>query len=252
MLLADLPKALRRRWYVAMVGLIVTAGLAWVAYDKVPPSYTSTAEVLLLPPPTSVRDGGNPYLNLGGLDAAGDILSKAMSDDTTSQELKAAGAAGKFRVALDSAAAAPMVLVTAEAPSATTSLMTLGLVLDRMPATLADVQIRAKVPPNALITSTILTRTGDPVQSLKPVARAVGVAVGAGLVLSLLATGLIDAFLIRRRAAVNPVKGAALSSPSSTTSTRSTAGREREGESGAAAAEEPAEENSSALALNSR
>lgn len=249
MLLADLPKALRRRWYVAMAGLIVTAGLAWVAYDKVPPSYTSTAEVLLLPPPTSVRDGGNPYLNLGGLDAAGDILSKAMSDDTTSQELKAAGAAGTFRVALDSAAAAPMVLVTAEAPSATASLMTLGLVLDRMPAMLADVQIRAKVPPNALITSTILTRTGDPVQSLKPVARAVAVAVGAGLALSLLATGLIDAFLIRRRTAVSARKGAAPSSPSSTT-TRNAAGRE--GEPGAAAAEEPAGEGSSALALNSR
>lgn len=256
MFLADLMKALRRRWYLALVGVIATAALMAVAYDKAPPTYTSTAEVLLLPPASLVPAGGNPYLSLGGLDAAGDIVATAMSDQTRTSELKAAGAVGQFRVTLDSAAAAPMILVTSEAPSAAGSLTTLGLVVDRIPAVLADVQGLARVPSDALITSTVVTRSAEPVRSLKPVVRVVGLVGAGGLALSVLATALLDAALIRRRASRKPqmkrseAASHATSEPRPTTTP--TASSHAAGQAPTAPEDDSMRESSPTLALNRR
>ena len=197
MVLADLPRVLLRRWYVVLIGLLGTAAIGVLAFHASPPSYTSTAEVLLLPPATSVPAGGNPYLLLGGLDVAGDILAKSMSSDSSAAALMAAGASGKFSVALDRAGAAPMVLVTAETSSLGASRTTLGLVVNQIPSVLARVQDQAGVPQNARITSTVLTETMEPAKSLKPVLRTVGGAVAGGLVGTLLLTALVDAIIVR-------------------------------------------------------
>ncbi len=199
MVLADLPKVLLRRWYLVVVGLLGTAMLGLAAYQVSPPSFTSSAEVLLLPPSSAVPAGGNPYLQLGGLDVAGDVLSKAMSDDASAAALKEAGAAGAYTAQLDGTAAAPMVLVTAEASSAAGSQKTLGLVLARIPTVLNSIQDLAAAPQTARITTIVLTQTQQPVKNIKSVIRAVGVAVAGGLAVTLLLTAVVDAVLVRPR-----------------------------------------------------
>ena len=198
MLVTDLPRVLLRQWYLVLVGLIATAGLSAFGYIKTPPTYTSSAEVLLLPPGTSVPVGGNPYLFLGGLDVAGDIVAKAMSADNTAAQLKAEGFTGEYAVVLDKTAAAPMILVTTEAPTPAASEANMALILKEIPGVLTTVQTAASAPSNALISSAVLTRTDKPVKSLKPVVRGVGLAAVAGLALTLFFTAVVDSLAQKR------------------------------------------------------
>ena len=192
MFLTNLPRALLRLWYLTLVGLLMTAGLTYLTVQRVQPVYTAVGEVLLLPPRPTVPTGGNPYLYLGGLDVAGDILAKAMSDDATATALKAQGVRDEFTVVMDGAAAAPMILVTTTAADGASALRSLGVVLDRLPRTLEEVQRLAKAPSNAMIRSTLITRTTEPTLSLKPVLRAGGIAAAGGLVLTLMTVALAD------------------------------------------------------------
>jgi hypothetical protein len=194
-----MPWVLLDRWYLVLIGLLATGGLVVTALHLVPPSYTTKANVLLLPPPTSVPAGGNPYLSLGGLDAAADIVSKSLSVDSMRNSLKEGGALGEWTVELDSTAAAPLILVTVDAETPDSSRKTLGLVLQQIPEVLQRVQQAVNAPTNAYIRSSVITSTEQPVRGVKPVIRAVGVVAAGGLLATIFGTTLVDSFLARRR-----------------------------------------------------
>lgn len=199
MFLAELAKVLLRRWYLVALSVILAGGVGYGLTRVVPPSYSAEAEVLLLPPDTTVGRDGNPYLSLGGLTPAGDVLAKALSDPTTATRLRPLGATADYVVELDSDTPAPLVMVTVEGKTSAATMTTLDVVLDAIPGTLLDVQRAAKVPANAYISSTPITRTQEPTTSIKPMLRAVIVAGGGVLVLCLLLTAAIDALLRRPR-----------------------------------------------------
>lgn len=200
MFFAELTQVLRRRWYLLVVGALSTAAAGFLTFQAVPPSYSSSAEVLLLPPGPSVPDGGNPYLSLSGLTPAGDVLARALSDPKTADEVFAAGGRGEYTVVLDGDSPAPMVSVATEAETASDAMTTRDLVLDRLPATLREIQAAANVPGDAYITTSEVTRTIEPVKEIKPQIRALVVVVGGALVLTLLGTATVDALLRRRSA----------------------------------------------------
>lgn len=200
MFLSELHRVLLRRWYLVLLGAIATVGLGYQTTRMMPPDYTVTAETLMLPPATSVPAGSNPYLALGGLDAAGDVLSKSLSSDAAAAAVKAQGARGQYTVSLDPGTPAPLVLVTATASSSDDAMGTLQLVLNRLPVTLAEIQQSAKVPQNAMITSSVITKSTEAVKSSKPQVRALVVALGAGLGLTLLLVAAVDALMRGRRA----------------------------------------------------
>lgn len=70
-----------RRWYVVLVGLLLTLPLAYLAAQYVAPTYTMKASVVLLAPEETVGDGGNPYLAMGGLEAAVDVAATGLAAD---------------------------------------------------------------------------------------------------------------------------------------------------------------------------
>jgi capsular polysaccharide biosynthesis protein len=199
MFLSELPRVLLRRWYLVLVGLIVTVGAAYQTTQVVPPDYTVTAEALMLPPSSSVPAGSNPYLALGGLDAAADVLSKSLSSEAAAAELQAIGSRGEFTVALDPDTPAPLVLVTATASVPQDAAATLALVLDRLPQTLKQIQQAANVPQNAYITSTVITKSTEAVKSSKPQVRSLVIVLGAGIALSLFLAAAIDALIMVRK-----------------------------------------------------
>ncbi len=199
MFLADLPNVLLRWWYIVVAGVVCTVGLALFTLKVVPPTYHATAEVLILPPSTAVPKGGNPYLALGGLNAIGGVLSTALTDDKTVSELKAAGSNGEYTVGLDQLSPAPMLVVTADEPTAERSLETVQTVLDRLPGVLQGIQVSASVPTDSFITTTLITKSDKAAAQHKSQLRAVLVAVAAGLVGTLMVTAFVNALFPKSR-----------------------------------------------------
>jgi hypothetical protein len=206
MFFAELGQVLLRRWYLLLVGLLFAGAAGSATFQSVPPAFTATAEVLLLPPGPSVPEDGNPYLSLSGLSPAGDVLARALSDPKSADEVAAAGGRGQYTVALDGDSPAPLVFVSAEAETAKDALATRDLVLQRLPAMLRQIQAAANVPGSAYITTSEVTRADKPVKEIKPQLRALVMVVGGALVLTLLGTAAVDALLGRRHArrAVRP------------------------------------------------
>lgn len=196
--LSELRQVLFRRWYLVILGLTLTGGLAFSVMQYIPPEYSVQAETLMLPPATSVPPGSNPYLALGGLDAAADVLSKSLSSDPVRTQLRVEGGSGDFLIAPDKDTPAPLVLLTVTADSVEAAMSTMDLVLERMPANLQKIQLAANVPKDSYITSTLVAKSDHPVIGRKPQLRAIVFAAALGVCLTLLLTAALDALLKRQ------------------------------------------------------
>jgi hypothetical protein len=187
-----------RRWYVTLLGLVATLGLCALALQLVPAKYEATARVLLLPPASTVQKGGNPYLQLGGLDAAVSILGRSMSDAENQLALQAAGSTAKFTIGPDDLTSGPVLLLTADAKTPAQVLGSLQIALDRVPTSLAAIQRSVSVPKASMITSTVITQDNEAKVVRKSQIRAVVVAAVAGIILTLMIAALVDVRLRRR------------------------------------------------------
>jgi hypothetical protein len=194
----DIPVVLLRRWYLVLLGVLATVGLVVLALRVVPPTYSLTSDVLLLPPESAVAKGENPYLNLGGLESMADVVSKTVTDDRTRREVRAATGDVEYGVALDTSAAAPIVVVGVEARDPEAARATMGFLSQRLEQALQDVQLDSDVPTDALITLMPITQMNIPQVEYKSQVRAGVVAAVGGLAATLLLTALIDAAIRAR------------------------------------------------------
>jgi len=198
MVLSHMLRVLRRRWILAVLGILLTSGLAALTPRVVPPEYAVTASVLLLPPVRTSEPGANPYLSLGGLTGPTEVLARALADPVVAKELKAAGASGEYTVARDFNTSAPVLVVTAQDKTVVGATRTTDLVLERLPRTLRELQASINVAPEAMITSAVINHDAKPEILRKPLIRALLLVVVAGLVLTLTIAGIVDGILIRR------------------------------------------------------
>lgn len=72
--LADTLRSIWRRWYIFLLGLVLSFGLAGAAAVFIQPNYEAEGTLLLMPPTGVVGPEGNPYLYLGGMTEALDVL----------------------------------------------------------------------------------------------------------------------------------------------------------------------------------
>jgi hypothetical protein len=210
MFLREIPKVLLRRWYVVVLGLLATVGLVFAALSAVSPTYTLNSEVLLLPPPSAVPAGSNPYLVLGGLEGIGTVASRVMTADSSQRYVKAQFGTVDLGVALDPTAAAPMILIEVSSSSPKTSQAVEQFLSNRIPDVLLQLQKDAKVPSKSLITSTSVFAADIPQIGRKSQIRAAVVAAAAGLLVTILAAAAVDARTLRRRPARSRQQVAAL------------------------------------------
>jgi hypothetical protein len=212
---------LLRRWYFVILVLIGTVAASYFVVDKIGPTYEAKGAVLLFPPVTSVQQGsksgtvGNPYLMLGGLNNARDIVIRALTAKATREELCQQRSdigyeamrsqlckprpSVMYEAAPDFTNSAPIVLITVDAGSATNAVTGLNAVMERIPAVLTDLQEGLNLEGNAEITSLPLVTDRQPDVVHKDQIRA-GIVVGAGtLGLGLLMIGLLDGLAGARR-----------------------------------------------------
>src|SRR5690554_2295684 len=87
MFLQDLGRALLRRWYFVLVGLLATAAGVYGIQQYIPITYKAEASVVLVPPKTAVIEGENPYLYMGALDQAMSVLIVRMNSEIISKAI---------------------------------------------------------------------------------------------------------------------------------------------------------------------
>src|ERR1700761_4590468 len=108
MSVTGLGRVLITRWYVTLVGLLVTVALFFGAVTVVHVKYEAKSYVLLMPPnigdstapgsTAQVSGNGNPFLELGGLQPAVDALSRAAMDASNAQALQKKGMTATYNV----------------------------------------------------------------------------------------------------------------------------------------------------------
>jgi hypothetical protein len=196
---SDLPRIIRQRWYFTIAGLLVTLGLCTLAAMAVPVKYQAKAQILVLPPKTSVGTGGNQLLALGGLQGAADVLARAMSDGQTYQDLRATGLTGTYTVARDLTTSGPVLLVVADNSTPELALRTLQGILSEAAPRLTQLQDNLSVPESTRLTSNVFTEDLAASPQRKSQIRAVLVAFAAGIFATIMLVSTGDSLLRRRR-----------------------------------------------------
>lgn len=199
--------SLIRRWYLVAAALAVATVGVVVVVGGSSATFKAEGTVVIFPPSqTTVVNGrpqtpGNPYLALGGLTPVRDLLIRTMTAKAFRLEVAEDHPAAGYDVTSDFTTNGPILVIDVSAPTNHDAISALNAVLKSVPRTLADLQkgpeFTKKVP---RVTSRVLTR--DPVSEPdhKSQVRS-AIVVGAGLLtIQLLAIGLIDGLLSRRKA----------------------------------------------------
>lgn len=165
MYVSDLVRVLRRRWYVAIPGLLITILAAGAVLRFYPPSLQATGSVVFVSPPVSTDESSpsgtsrsNPYLNFGSpLGATAEVVSSAVNSDQVAKELKAEGMTGSYQVGVDPNSSAPVVSVEATARTNAEAMAMMRAVVLKIRDRLAQIQADAGAPRNQYITAQSVT-----------------------------------------------------------------------------------------------
>jgi hypothetical protein len=216
MYLRDLGATLRHRWYLTIIGLLATAGLCIATLSLFPATYRAQANIVLLPPASTVGAGGNPYLQLGNLTQVVDVMIRALNSQTAVEQIAIVAPTGTYEVAADYTTNGPIFIITAEDKTPEASIATLKAVSDKVAPTLVGLQKALDIAPSSQITSSVLTSDEHPETVRKAQLRALIVAMSVGLLASAILVALIDSLLRRRSsrravatAVIEPTKSAA-------------------------------------------
>ena len=204
--LADTMRGLWRRWYIVVPGLILTIVVAIAAGQIIKPDFERTGTQLLLPGLASIPEAGNPYLYLGGLSQAADVLVTAMSSEKELDSLIGTRQGAEVLIRRDPVTSGPQVLIKVTARSDAEAGEILDAAMSRTTQVLRNLQDVDGITPGNRIG--IKSITADTLSTLVQKTRALGV-VGAALgmvLITLLAAGLAEGLgaRMRRRAASDP------------------------------------------------
>ena len=204
----DVVRALGRRWYVVLVGLLLTAGMVYGAYKASPPEYNARALVLLLPSEAEVGRRGNPFLLLSGLEQPAGILAAYLSSASARAEVEELSPNAEYEVGLDDSTRGPVIVVDVTDETAMDTLKTLDHLLRRIPEELARMQQDVDVRESAVIGSMQLTVDRQPKADIRGTVRLMIAALVVGVVVTGVSAFAIDGLAQRRKPSRRSTDGA--------------------------------------------
>jgi capsular polysaccharide biosynthesis protein len=191
---------IRRRWLLVLVGVLLTVGITVGAYVVSKPTYEITGTVLLLPPASSAdAANANPYLRLGGLNQAVDLVGVALTDQTTQLEMQAISKDVQYSVQSDVRTSSPLLLIDVKDSSPETALKIRDILVARVPVRLDAMQNALGVGTKDRVTTSVLTLDKQAAEVGKNRVRSAVVVGVVGLGLTLVIAALWDARRPRRR-----------------------------------------------------
>jgi len=210
---------LRRRWYLVLAGLLLTAGLTAGAAVLFQPSYTARGLVLLIPPvDAETATGSNPFLGLGGLDLPARVLVASYSSNAAQQDIAKRAPDAEVTVSMEESTRGPVIAVDVKDSSAKGALGLLDYVSSSIPETLQRLQSEVGTPPSTTVTSIPLTMDTEAEVDRSDSMRMIILAAGAGVGLTVLMIFVVESLgtrpaLRRRGAPTEPLMPAAGSGP---------------------------------------
>ncbi|TDD70945.1 hypothetical protein E1262_07375 [Jiangella aurantiaca] len=198
--MSDFLAAAGRRWYVLVLGVLLTAGLGVGAAALSPPTYSARGLVLLLPPEEAVGAGGNPFLALGALDMPARIIVSFLDSPSARAGIEEAVPSVDYEVAMEEATRGPVIAIEVTASTPGGAMTALQDIAEAVPNTLARLQLELDVPAASAVTSMPLTMSTEAVKDTGGTTRAVVVAIGTGLAATVVATLSTDRLALRRAA----------------------------------------------------
>jgi uncharacterized protein involved in exopolysaccharide biosynthesis len=197
--LRDLIAALLRRWRFVVAGVVITAIICTGLGFLIPASYVAKTSLVLLPPVSVVGAGGNPFLFLGGLGQALDVLTENLGSDTVRERIEDAHPGAKFAVSADTSTTGPILVIQATATSADEALAVTQEVAAQAPVSMASLQSKLSVPERSRITMAEVAVDAEPdVDQKNRIQSIVAVAI-VGLFATLLLAGYRDSRIASRR-----------------------------------------------------
>jgi hypothetical protein len=195
----DTLLGLLRRWYIVVPGLIITAAITLGAWFVIPPGYYRSATQLLIPGASSIPEGSNPYLFLGGLAPAADVLVRALGSENVMNEMAEDHPGVEIKISRDTTTAGPIILIAVTARSDADAKDVLELLVDRTATVLEEFQRIESIPLDDRMT--VIPVTIDEQSILQQRSRFLGVAGAAvgGIVLTLFIAGLVDGLSQQRK-----------------------------------------------------
>lgn len=199
MYLRDLIAALLRRWRFVVAGVVITAIICVGLGFLVPASYVAKTSLVLLPPVSVVGAGGNPFLFLGGLGQALDVLTENLGSDGIRERIEDEHPGAKFAVSADTSTTGPILIIVGTAASADEASAVTQEIAAQAPVSLASLQSKLSVPERSRITMAEVAVDDEPEADQKNRIQSI-VAVGIiGLFATLLLAGYRDSRLASRR-----------------------------------------------------
>ena len=197
--LAEVSRGLRRRWYIVIPGLLLAVAAAVGAWFVVDPGYERTATQLLLPGARSMPEEGNPFLFLGGLTNAADVLVRAVGSENVQNEIEEEHPGVEVEVTRDGSTAGPVILITVTAATDTDAEVVLETLVARTSEVLEQLQVEEGIAAENRMTVLPVTidETSVPQQRDRYLAVALA-GIGVAL-LAVLAASLVDGLVLQRR-----------------------------------------------------
>ncbi|MFI8535769.1 chain length determinant protein [Streptomyces aquilus] len=199
--LAEIFRVMRRRWYVLLPGLLLTAGLVFGVTRVVHVTYQSQSTVVLLnSQKATVAYDGNPFLSTQtSLTGMADSLARNLNSDDSLRELKSRGAKGTFEAKLADNAQGPLLWLTVTGTDKASVLSSDKILTAYAKERLEQFQQDQSVASKAMIRMTTIVAPQTPVAQTKTRLEYMIMAGGAGLVLSLVAVFYVEARRRQRR-----------------------------------------------------
>lgn len=195
---SEILAQLRRWWWLAVLGVLATGGLAYGATLAVAVQYTAESSLVLIPPRTTTDAPANPFLAIGGLNPAADVLVRSLNTGTFHDQHTPAGTSMKYTVARDTDASGPLLVVDASAASPKDAMDLLDAVVREAPVRLAQLQTDVGVQDSVAIRITEIARVAAPKTDSKSQTRAMVAVAVVGLAGTVLLVRLVDTLAARR------------------------------------------------------
>ncbi|MGW5346858.1 chain length determinant protein [Streptomyces sp. HUAS TT3] len=201
--LAEIWRVMRRRWYVLLPGLLITAALTTGVYLLVPVEYRSQSTVTLLnSKKATVAFDGNPFLSTqASLTGMADGLARNLNSDDSRADLKAQGLTGTYEAKIADNAQGPFMWLIVSGTDPAAVLESDQLLTAYAEKRLQEFQAQQQVTPEAMIRMATIVPPQKPEPQTKTRLQYLVMAGALGFVLSLVATFFVEA---RRRTPAGP------------------------------------------------